>query len=435
VTQDERSRIDEICLRNLLDTPAGIFFFKDLDGHFLKVSVDCARLTNRTPEEMVGLSDRDLTDAAHAAELHEDEQMVIRTGLPLIDKEEADRLANQPGTWVETSKFPLRDDDGTIIGTFGYSRDVTRWELAERRLVEVEAQLRAVFDASTDAIARYDRYLRYQFLNRAGEEMRRVAVADLLGRTDHEVGGQSAVLDTYVGALERVLASGVHEEIELNFTRDEVERWFHISIAPILDADGESDGVLASMRDISELKRAERALKLQALHDPLTGLANRYRLMDRLGEAIVRLGRQPGLLALLFIDVDQLKDVNDTYGHEVGDRVLVDVARRLERVGRREDTVARLGGDEFVLLCDHATLDISTLADRVVHALAEPYEDGELSFPLSASVGAVVTDNTDANAMELLQVADTAMYRAKSGGRNRFEIVGSVALAPRSSDS
>ena len=431
MTLVDRSRIDEICLRNLLDTPAGIFFFKDLDGRFLKVSVDCARLTNHTPDEMVGLTDRDLTDPDHAAELHREELEVIRTGLPLIDKEEADRLANQPGTWVETSKFPLRDDDGTIIGTFGYSRDVTRWELAERRLAALEAELRAVFDASTDAIARYDRNLRYQFLNRAGEEMRRVALADLIGRTDHEVGGQSEVLDIHVAALERVLASGVHEEIELNFSRDEVERWYHISIAPVVDANGEVDGVLASMRDISELKRAERALMLQALHDPLTGLANRYRLMDRLGEALVRLNRQPGLLALLFIDVDQLKEVNDTYGHEVGDRVLVDVARRLERVARREDTVARLGGDEFVLLCDHATLDISTLADRVVHALAEPYADGELTFPLSASVGAVVTDNFEANAMELLQVADTAMYRAKSGGRNRFEIVASVSMDPR----
>ncbi len=431
MTQDERSRIDEICLRNLLDTPAGIFFFKDLDGHFLKVSVDCARLTNRTPEEMVGLSDRDLTDAAHAAELHEDEQMVISTGLPLIDKEEADRLANQPGTWVETSKFPLRDDDGTIIGTFGYSRDVTRWELAERRLVEVEAQLRALFDASTDAIARYDRELRYQFVNRAGEKARMASLAELVGRTDEEVGGEAAIPPMHLAVLRRVVETGVHEEVELTFTRDDVERWFHISVSPLVDAEGAVDGVIASMRDISELKRAERALTLQALHDPLTGLANRYRLMDRLGAAIGRLDRSPGLLAVLFIDVDQLKEVNDTYGHEVGDRVLVDVARRLEAVARREDTVARLGGDEFVMLCDRATFDISALAGRVVRALAEPYAHGDLTFPLSASVGAVVTDNADANAMELLQIADTAMYRAKSGGRNRFEIVGSVALAPR----
>lgn len=427
---DETERVDEICLRNLLATPAGIFFFKDLDGRFLKVSADCARLTNRTPEEMVGLTDRDLTDPAHAAELHDDEQAVIRTGLPLIDKEEADRLANQPGTWVETSKFPLRAEDGTVIGTFGYSRDVTRWELAERRLAAVEAELRAVIDASADAIARYDCELRYQFINRAGEELRRIAFADLIGRTDLEVGGQLAVVQPYVAALGRVLATGQPDEIELTFVRDEVERWFHIAISPVIDDIGNVDGIVASMRDISELKRAQRALTLMALHDPLTGLANRYRLMDRLGEAIVRLDRHPGLLALLFIDVDQLKEVNDTYGHEVGDRVLVDVARRLETVARREDTVARLGGDEFVMLCDHATFDISALAARVVHALAEPYADGDLTFPLSASVGAVVTDDADANPLELLQVADTAMYRAKAGGRNRFEIVGSMTLDP-----
>jgi len=428
VAERDSARIDEICLRNLLQTPAGIFFFKDLEGRFLKVSADCARLTNRTPDEMVGLTDRDLTDPVHAAELHDDEQAVIRTGLPLIDKEEADRLANQPGTWVETSKFPLRHEDGTIIGTFGYSRDVTRWELAERRLASVESELRALLDASTDAIARYDRELRYEFINRAGEAARRASLADVLGRTDEEVGGDAAIPTSHLAVLQRVVDTAIHEEVELSFIRDGVERWFHISVSPVVGADGSVDGVLASMRDISELKRAQRALTLQALHDPLTGLANRYRLMDRLGEAIVRLDRRPGLLALLFIDVDQLKEVNDTHGHEVGDRVLVDVARRLESVARREDTVARLGGDEFVLLCDHATFDISALADRVVRALAEPYVDGDLTFPLSASVGAVVTDNADANPLELLQVADTAMYRAKAGGRNRFEIVASMKL-------
>jgi len=408
MTPEVSLRIDEICLRNLLATPAGIFFFKDLEGRFLKV---------------VGLTDRDLTDPAHAAELDADEKRVISSGLPLVDKSEADRLGNQPGTWVETSKYPLRDDTGEIIGTFGYSRDVTHWVLAERRVAAVEAELRAVFDASTDAIARYDRELRYQFINRAGEAMRRATLAEVVGRTDEEVGGGAAIPPSHLAVLRRVADTGVPEEVELSFTRDDVERWFHISVVPLVDADGEVVGVIASMRDISVLKRAERALKLQALHDPLTGLANRYRLMDRIGEALVRLNRSPGNVALLFIDVDRLKAINDAYGHDTGDRALIDAGRRLERVARREDTVARLGGDEFVILCDHITADVDALATRVVEALGEPFNDGVHGFPMSASVGAAVTSDPDVAADALLQAADQAMYRAKAAGRGRFEVI------------
>ncbi len=163
--------VDEtICLRNILDTPGTILYFKDRQGRFTTVSIDCARLYGRTQNEMIGLTDFDLTDHAHALELLADEQRIMDTGEPLIDKEEVDRLVDQAGTWVESSKFPLRGADGTIIGTFGYSRDVSRWELAERQLTQtaadladshahltqVEAQLRAVLNGSRDAIALYD---------------------------------------------------------------------------------------------------------------------------------------------------------------------------------------------------------------------------------------------------------------------------------------
>ncbi|WP_166787261.1 MULTISPECIES: bifunctional diguanylate cyclase/phosphodiesterase [unclassified Cryobacterium] len=436
--------LGEFWTRNLLEAPGAIVFFKDLQGRFIRVSPACAALTGRTPEELVGLTDFDLTDRAHALELLADEQRIIATGEPLIDKAEVDRLVDRPGTWVETSKFPLRDATGTIVGTFGASRDVTRQGRAEQevarmakaaadehaRLIVAEAQLRAVLNGSTDAIVKYDGDLRYRYVNPAGERARATTLEQLIGRTDRETGMDQGLLAMWEPALRAVLQTGEPDEIEFS-ARDLQggEKWFHTTLSPDRDTTGALVGVLTSMRDITEIKRAEQALAHHAMHDSLTGLANRHLLTDRLGQALVRMERAGNRLAVFFVDLDRFKDVNDTYGHEVGDSVLIEVARRLERAGRRTDTIARLGGDEFIVLCEQVPTadDVEQVADRIVHAMAEPFEVGTLTLRLSASVGAVVTDDPGTDASSLLRNADSAMYRAKEGGRNRFEIFDPLA--------
>ncbi len=432
--------VDLICARNLLDSSWAILYFKDLQSRFIRVSLDCARVNNKTPEEMIGLTDFDLTDHAHASALLAEEQRIIATGQPLIDKEEVDRLADQPGTWVESSKFPLRDAHGGIIGTFGISRDVTRREVAEQQvlrmaretthahaaLARAEAQLRAVLDGSTDAIANYDMELRYRYINPAGERSRGMTLKELAGRADRETGMAEGLVATWEAALNRVLTSGVPESVEFSSpgTSDESSMWFHSSLTPDRDDTGAVVGVFSSTRDITDLKRAEQALAHQATHDSLTGLANRYILTDRVSHALERKHRSSASVALLFIDLDHFKNINDAYGHEIGDSVLVDVARRLERVARRGDTIARLGGDEFVVLLDDAMSedDVHKIAGRCVAALALPFSDGTVTLQLSASIGAAIAEDPSVGASVLLQRADSAMYRAKVGGRNRFEV-------------
>ena len=429
----------EFLLRNVLDAPEAIVFFKDLHSRFIRTSPACAALVGRTPDQMVGLTDLDLTDEAHARELLAEEQRIIATGEPLIEKEEVDRLADQAGTWVETSKFPLRDADGTIVGTFGQSRDVTRRVLAEldvarmaqeaadahARLLVVEAQLRDVLNGSTDAIATYDRDLRCTYVNPAGERTRGLAADQLIGRTDQEAGMAESLLEVWEPTLRRVLDTGVPERIEFSAPGPlGGDAWFHTTLSPDRNANGAVVGVVTSTRDITEIKSAELAMAHQAMHDPLTGLANRYLLTDRLGQALARMERSPVRVAIFFVDLDHFKPVNDTHGHGVGDAVLVEAARRLERAGRREDTVARLGGDEFVVMCEWVPTDadVKRIAERIVRTMDEPYEVGHLTLRLSASVGVVVTDDPKAGAVELLRDADSAMYRAKEGGRNRFEL-------------
>lgn len=444
---DATDAIDQVCSSNLLGTSDEIIYFKDRDSRFIRVSAGCAAIHGRTPEQMVGLTDADLFDPLHARAARADEERIIATGEPMIAKDEFERWPDRSDTWVSSSKFPLRAPDGSIIGTFGISRDITRLVDAERdaarafqaaertnaELSRVEAQLRAVLDGSADAISHHDADLRYTYMNPAGAALWGSTQSEMLGRTDRESGWPEPSVTLWEQALRTVLVTG--ERGELDFAvpgPDGRDRWFHARLAPDLDDAGAVVGVLASTRDVTELKEAEQALARQALYDPVTGVANRYLLRDRTHQALVRMERYPGRLALFFIDLDQFKAVNDRHGHDVGDRVLVEVARRLERVARKEDTVARLGGDEFVVLCDRvlSDADAQDIASRLVAALAEPVRIDELVVAASGSVGAVVTDDPTTSPDDLLRRADAAMYLAKEAGRNRFAVHDPDAATP-----
>lgn len=298
-TPRPRAAIERLCAHNLLASSEERVFFKDLESRFLLVSAGYLNALGqgRSLEEVIGKSDFDIFSRPHAVEALEDEQHVIRTGQPIVEKVERETFGDRPDAWVSTTKLPLRDEDGEIIGTFGISRDVT-------------AQI-----------------------------------------------------------------------------------------------------------------RAQEALAHQALHDPVTGLANRIALMDRLNRALVALERRPGRVAVLFIDLDNFKAINDRLGHEVGDRVLADVGRRIGLLARRTDTVARFGGDEFVMLGTTVRddADLRRIGDRIMQTLRTPLQSGH-NVTLSASVGAVSTCDPLADPGELLRQADFAMYAAKRAGRDRFEI-------------
>jgi diguanylate cyclase (GGDEF)-like protein/PAS domain S-box-containing protein len=431
---------DDLYSRNLLDAAEEVIYFKDVESRFLRVSLGCARLHRRTQDEMIGLTDFDLFDVSHARAAFEDEQQIITTGVAVVNMEERERWNGRPDTWVASSKFPFRDHDGTITGTFGISRDVTRRVLAEqesarlaiatqatdRRLRQVEGQLRSVLDGSTDTIARYDLALRYRYINPAGERLRGLRIDELRRRTDREIGMQAHALALWEPALRRVIATGRPEQVEFWLTDegDRGQRWHHTTLAADREPGGAVVGVLASTRDITELKLAEQALAHQAMHDHLTGLANRHMLMEKIEQALERLSRAPRQHVLFFVDVDNFKSINDTYGHDRGDKVLVQLAERLTTLARRGDTVARLGGDEFVILCEGVSnlAHIRDIGNRFVAALAEPYREGTTVIAVSASVGAAMTDDPTSSPSDLLSRADGAMYLAKTNGRNQFHL-------------
>jgi diguanylate cyclase (GGDEF)-like protein/PAS domain S-box-containing protein len=203
--------------------------------------------------------------------------------------------------------------------------------------------------------------------------------------------------------------------------------WLHAeTIGTNLLQDPDVAGIVLNARDVSERKLLEQQLTHQAFHDPLTGLANRALFRDRVSHALTIANRQGGSLAVLFLDLDDFKKVNDSLGHGEGDRLLVEVARRLRSCARESDTVARLGGDEFAVLIEDASQSShDAVVERITTAMARPFSVGNSDLEIHASTG-IATPSTGDTADALLRNADVAMYSAKRQGKGR-----SVRFDPR----
>jgi len=252
-----------------------------------------------------------------------------------------------------------------------------------------------------------------------------LSAADVIGKTDFDFFGEEHSQAAFDDE-QRIIRTGqpMIGKIERETHRDRADCWVLTTKFPLRDSEGETIGVFGISRDVTAQIVAEQALTFQSLHDSVTGLVNRVALRDRLSQALTALERRPGRIALLFIDLDNFKEINDSFGHDIGDKVLCEVGRRLTSVSRRADTVARLGGDEFVMICTdlHDDDDPRLLGDRAIRAVAHPFVEGDLDLTVTASAGIVLTDDPNADPGQLLQDADTAMYGAKDAGKNRFEV-------------
>ena len=211
----------------------------------------------------------------------------------------------------------------------------------------------------------------------------------------------------------------------VNYRKDGSEYLIAWHVVALRDDAGEITHWMAGQRAVTERKALEESLRHQALHDPLTDLPNRTLFLDRLEEALARLGRGGSSVAVLFLDLDDFKVVNDSLGHEAGDALLVAVSGRLRACLRPEDTVARFGGDEFAVLLDNGTVagdDAALVAERIVEGLREPFVVKGREISISPSIGIVMATSSRDRPMDLLRKADIAMYEAKAKGQARYEV-------------
>jgi len=195
-----------------------------------------------------------------------------------------------------------------------------------------------------------------------------------------------------------------------------------LTFTPIQDGKEHIHGLVLVLHDLTERKRYEEKLRYNAVTDHLTELPNRFLFFDRLNMALAQAQRDFQKLAIIMLDLDEFKKVNDTHGHNIGDQLLKAVAGRLVNMFRKGDTVARWGGDEFILLLPEIRLsDVAkNVAERILHSFSKPFEFAELKIPITASIGVALFPDDGDDADTLIKNADIAMYHAKDSGRNCF---------------
>ncbi|UTW06551.1 EAL domain-containing protein [Pseudomonas benzenivorans] len=314
-----------------------------------------------------------------------------------------------------------------LLTTFGGAM-LLRRQVAEKtwHLRASEARLNTILDSVEAYIYIKDQQLRYQYANRKVCELFGKRPEEVVGHTDEEF-FDAATAHNLQNNDRRVLELGerVEKEETNHNLKTDGERTFLSVKLPLRHPDGSIYALCGISTDITEHKRNRDEIHRLAFYDPLTGLANRRLLLDRLQHALVRRSRRCGEGALLFIDLDNFKDLNDTFGHDVGDQLLQLVAQRLGGQARTEDTVARLGGDEFVVMIedlsarpDEALAQIENVASKTLQALAEPYTLLGRQHICTASLGIALLSESRSSVEDLLKRADLAMYEAKSAGRN-----------------
>ena len=423
-------------LRTVVDSAYDPIFIKDTEHRFL--------LNNAAHLQALGLgSQQDALDKTNAdlwgdraKKFQEDDLRVIRNGEVVYGEEEEIRVHSGERRWFSTTKVPLIGENGEIEGLVGISRDISRRRAAEDALRESEERYRAIVERAAEGI--------FLFETDGGRILEtNAALRELLGYTSEELLNMTVY----------EIIAHIPEEIDESIRRDLEEGSRLAGERSYQRKDGSLVPVEVSMvavpfrgreilgsvvRDLAGRKRLEEELRHRATHDPLTRLPNRALFNDRLVRALEREERRGGHTAVLFIDLDGFKAINDRYGHDVGDGLLTAVASRLGNCVRSGDTVSRLGGDEFLVLLEDADMErAGKVSERMIRALEAPLEleersgarhrsgeSGASEVRIGASIGVALSEGLYENAGQepedagrmaeaLIRAADEAMYRAK----------------------
>ena len=295
---------------------------------------------------------------------------------------------------------------------------------SEAALMEAEERFRRAFEDNRVGMAITSTEGKFMRVNGALAEITGYPMRELVGKRFAEITHPDDV-SADLEALREVTAGKRYgyrtEKRYLHANGHQV--WIALNVSPIHDENGDVIHMISQMEDITDRKETEARLTHQALHDPLTGLPNRVLFADRVRVASAR--RDTGSYAVIYLDLDTFKPINDTLGHAAGDQVLVEVSRRLEGVLREGDTLARLGGDEFAILCEGVDeAEARLVAERVIEAFSSPFEVDEREVEQAVSIGVAVHPRTG-NTVDpevILGDADRAMYRAKAAGKSRYAL-------------
>jgi diguanylate cyclase (GGDEF)-like protein/PAS domain S-box-containing protein len=395
---------------------------------------------NRTFEYITGLTREEALGDAWMRAVHPSDRAVLKAALKHMGQtrlpyQDTLRCIHPDGMIIWVSfKIAAMQVDGKVYGYVGTVDDITHIRKSVNALRESEARLRTIADTLPAMVAYIDADQVYRFHNVAYErEFNRTGMA-VLGRTIRDTMGDErhAFLEPYIV---RALA-GETLTFEEDDTSADVERTFEVVYIPQMYEDG--GGVMGfhvMRQDITAQKREKQRLLRLSQIDALTGLTNRAGFLQKLHDTMLSHRENGDLMAVMYMDIDRFKPVNDTFGHSVGDSLLKAFSARLTHTMRASDTIARLGGDEFTIIMEriHRIDDAAALAAKIVTAMQTEFDLDGTVVSISASIGLAYFSGEDVSPAELLNRADVLLYEAKQAGRNTFRA--GPALAPPASNA
>jgi diguanylate cyclase (GGDEF)-like protein/PAS domain S-box-containing protein len=413
---EESRRVNEARLRAMLDNLPHLAWLKDAEGHYLAVNEQFAVASGKTSSlEVVGKTAAEACPAWMLDSHYQDDQAVMVSGKQSYAETKV--LDHGEERWLEVFRNPVLDSQGKVLGITGFSRDIT-----ERRRAEEQLRLMAkVVESSHDAILITDISGAIIAINPAFTEITGYSADEVLGQNPRMLNSGKQGKEFYAEMWSSLRKDGFWNGEVWNRRKDGSSYVGRLSITSLRDEAGQVTHYVGVTTDITEYKMAQERVRHLAYYDQLTGLPNGMLMRERIEQMIAAAQRERREFALLFIDLDNFKNVNDSLGHHAGDLLLQTVAARLLGSVREIDTVARFGGDEFVVLLPEVGPEgAQQVARKIIGQITSNYSVGMHKITITTSVGITICPR-DANDVDsVLKFAELALYRAKAKGKNDF---------------
>lgn len=416
-TVEQRLQRSETRLQAITDNLPALVTHIDRDQRYTFVNSHVERVFGVKPQALIGRHMREISGAKFHATIAPYVQACLAGNNVSF---EGNIQARGGDLLYQANYIPEFGADGSVSGFYAMTFDITALKRSELKRIESEERLRLITDNLPVLISYIDVQHRFQFCNATFMHWLGADPVALVGKTMAEAIGEEAYQQR-VGYLDRAF-KGETVHFELPSLALGVVRVLQSAYVPHKAADGTVDGLCTICSDVTTLKDRERELTVLARSDSLTGLPNRRQFDERLEQAIARCGRADHAMALMFLDIDRFKQINDSIGHAAGDAVLRQFARRLSSSVRMTDLVARLAGDEFVIIIDAFKQpdELPRIAQKILAAIRRPMLIEGETIQVTASMGVTVFDQHDMLSKPVMARADQALYEAKKAGRDGY---------------
>jgi diguanylate cyclase (GGDEF)-like protein/PAS domain S-box-containing protein len=421
---EEALRQSEERYRTILDEMADAYFEVNVAGNYTFVNDACCRHLGYPREELIGTSFRDQMSKEELDKVYKAFGKIYMTGKP--ERGIFYKLLRKDGTtgFAEMTGFPLRNQQGEVIGFRGVGRDITKRKQMEESLRRGEEKYRTILESIQEGYFEVDLNGKFTFCNNSMSRLTGCSKEELLGMNHKQFTNEETAKEVFQ-AFDNVYTTGEPSKgFDWQIIRkDGVELFIETSVTLQKDSSGKPTGFKGMIRDITERKRMEQQLNYMATHDALTGLPNRLMFNQLLNQAIRSAQRHKRQLAVFFIDLDRFKAINDSLGHEAGDRLLKEMANRFKKSLRAVDVVGRLGGDEFVIFIEEVEefRQVEIVAHKLLSSAIKPMVLQGEECRVTASIGISIYPGDGSDEQTLIKNADIAMYFAKEEGKNNYQ--------------